>query len=170
MNWKLLGGIGITGAFLYFFGSIIQAFFLIPTISGWLAPLGIGKHFAFALAIPIFFWLNLAMGKIFSLQKINRTIGLAMVLGVFGVISLFQGVQTNGDRFDRETGAPNYSFSNDGSGVKIRSGDTKYDPETGLKTVPLTPEALKGIEAAKREAWKKGGLSEMSDMYQSLSK
>jgi hypothetical protein len=54
--------------------------------------------------------------------------------------------------------------------VKIRSGDTKYDPETGLKTVPLTPEALKGIEAAKREAWKKGGLSEMSDMYQSLSK
>ena len=170
MNWKQIVGMGVFLYVLYFFSGILQAIFLIPVISGWLTPLGINKHFAFALAIPLFFWFNCAMGKLFSIYKINRTVGLVMILSVFFVISLIQGIQTNGDRFDREIGTSNFSYSRDGSHIKLLPANVRYDPETGLSTQPLTPEVAKEYEASKKETWKNGGLREMQDMYQNLSK
>lgn len=171
-NWKLFGSAGIVFIFFWFFGGILQAWILIPTISEWLDPLGIGEYFSYALAVPIFFWVNCALGQIFSLHKSNRTIGLAMILGLFAVLRLVQGVHTNGDNFDTE-GKPLNSYVQVSPGrVKILPSTTKYDPETGQKTMPLTPEALREIEAAKRARWESGtgGLQDTINMYKTLAK
>lgn len=171
MNWKLIGGSGLFFGFLYLFGGIIQAALLIPSIADWLAPLGIGKHFAFVLAIPIFFWFNFALGKIFSLRKMNRIIGLVMILGFFGILSLFQGVKSYGNLFDQETGAPLRVYARDPitGKINIYSPEIQFDPANGQKTSPLTQEILNEMEIKKRDAWKNGGLLEMREFYQSIS-
>ncbi len=171
MNWKVcFGGASIFMLMLYFLSGILQAIFLIPYISGMLMPLGISKYFAIALAIPLFFWLNCGIGKIFSLRSINRLKGLAMVLGVFLVINLLLGIQTSDDLFDREAGTPNFVYSSDNTGIKVWSKGTNFDPETGEKTKPLTVDVIKTDEAAKKDSWQNGGLREMGDMYKTISR
>lgn len=171
-SWKLFGSVGIVIVFFWFFGNILQAWLLIPTISEWLNPLGIGKYFSYALAVPVFFWVNCALGQIFSLRKSNRTIGFVMILGLFGALSLARGLQTQGDNFDGEGNSLNRYVQVSPGRVKILPATTKYDPETGQKTMPLTQEALREIEAAKRARWESGtgGLQDMHDMYKTLAK
>ncbi len=149
--WKIIFGAGaLTSVFLYFFGGILQAVFFIPIISGYLVPLGIGKYFAFAVAIPLFFWLNSAMGKLFSLRKYNRTMGLSMILGSICIFSLIQGMQTKDDRFDRWDGSPNHSYVMNGLEVKLFPKDVKFDPASGQATSLLTYTALQEIEWEKQ--------------------
>ncbi len=171
MNWKFIVTTGFVIAILYFFGGLLQAALFIPSIVEWISPLGTGKYFGLALAIPIFFWFSTALGKIFSLRKSNRIQGLMMILGFFGVISIIQGMKSYGNMFDQETGAPMQVYVRDipSGQIRILSSDKKFDPVTGQKTLPLTQEILNEMESQKRESWKDGGLREMSDMYKTIS-
>lgn len=172
MNWKFLGGTSLLLFALYFFGGILQAVLFIPSIADWIAPLGVGKYFAYAIAVPLFFWLNFAIGKLFSFRKMSRRIGLFMLLGLFGAMSLMLGVKSHGDRFDQETGTPMKSYTRDALSGQIRifPSGTKFDPETGQKTLPLTPEVVGEMESMRRESWTNGGLREMGDMYRTIPK
>ena len=162
--YLILGSLGILFVLWFFLGFIFQALLLIPIISGWIEPFGLGKYFTFVIAIPIFFWIYFAIKKIFSINKWNRITGLSMVLGFAITIMFALGMQTKDYRFDPETGAPLYSFSRDGLGeLHLHSGNMKFDPRTGKKASPLTPEALEELEKSRHEAEVKEKLEEKKE-------
>ena len=151
--WKIIfGASALASVFLYFFGSIFQAIYLIPIIAEYLVPLGIGKHLALAVAIPVFFWLNSAVWKLFSLRKHKRTLGLVMILGSIAILKLIQGIQTKDDLFDIWDGTPNYSYVMNGTEVVRLPKDAKVDPATGKTALPYTAEVIERIAAEKAKA------------------
>ncbi len=133
-----------------------------------------GKYYAFAFAVPLYFWFGYAFERVLSLDKNRRKLGFALLLGTFAAVALIQGIRTHGDRFDRETGTANYTYSVSDGRIIIHPNSVKYDPDNGEKTNPLSPEIARRLEEeekkrkseeAERERRSFGGLAEMKGLY-----